>query len=812
MDPSRFSQNDFSYYSNNYFNHPSSTCSPGVFSPMSHSHSPTQQSQTSTGQNNINQNAPTGIPVFVMETQAYEPYDNASGARERLEGKAVGTFVITPVYEHELLLSWVTPSMRVEQCNFRWNEQNWIFGSNNFRGSWEFFLESTVGKNRLSLFEAEKKFAMDLGELEQSLGMVSLNEKPLLDEAKSSNDVEEANKKLLAISNLNQTLFRFFAGKNIPDYQLVLDLSKGLIASLDGFCHPLLNDTYRYLSTAAIHSGHTKSGSHWLAKAVNNDPSNQSFWVDLINNEHEQGNFDNVKVLYLQSLNYFPESISLIISASSFFERRGEMGVAKSILSLSKKINLEESYKAIIHEAWMEARTGNVDSARQVFFELLSWVLREEKFGRSNKILFEICYEAACFEELVGNLSNAIRIIELAVKNSTKDNLSKFFLYWIHLLDKDSTQTDTQKIEACQFAIGKMFQENLKGRFYLYIAQFQKNIYSIKQSLRHAENCSDEGFYQTLIIDKAWRELPNNKEKSKAIFKSLWEGRKLKALHLVSFFTQYAHFLEYTEGFEAALQFLQEKQKEFENNPNLWKLWLESTLLLLRNKQFNRALTEVQNGLEKHPNSGRLWGLYIMLLSQMGHEEGYEAFKKAVFTIPKSGEIWNEGAKIHMNPLSPHFNLELARKYIEFAQELTPQYIDVNITKILLEILEGGLNQEISLGSYSKILSVKNFYGSLWTMHQNLPSDSFVDILKNARENLVTKLKSTGLQFPCTQKVSPDNLAWDEKDNIQQIVSGMVHFDEQADQVKKMQQQNQLNSLKKAWNHSWPISSQEISP
>jgi hypothetical protein len=35
--------------------------------------------------------------------------------------------------------------------------------------------------------------------------------------------------------------------------------------------------------------------------------------------------------------------------------------------------------------------------------------------------------------------------------------------------------------------------------------------------------------------------------------------------------------------------------------------------------------------------------------------------------VAKSGEVWCEGARLRMNPLSPHFNLVEARRYLDFA-------------------------------------------------------------------------------------------------------------------------------------------------
>lgn len=49
---------------------------------------------------------------------------------------------------------------------------------------------------------------------------------------------------------------------------------------------------------------------------------------------------------------------------------------------------------------------------------------------------------------------------------------------------------------------------------------------------------------------------------------------------------------------------------------------------------------------------------------------------QALKEVPKSGEVWCEGARIHLNPLSRAFDLDTAGKYLGFAVQFTPQYGD----------------------------------------------------------------------------------------------------------------------------------------
>lgn len=50
-------------------------------------------------------------------------------------------------------------------------------------------------------------------------------------------------------------------------------------------------------------------------------------------------------------------------------------------------------------------------------------------------------------------------------------------------------------------------------------------------------------------------------------------------------------------------------------------------------------------------------------------------------------QVWCEGARTHLNPTSPAFDLALAAKYSEFAIQFTPQYGDSFMECLRLQLL-----------------------------------------------------------------------------------------------------------------------------
>ncbi len=122
-----------------------------------------------------------------------------------------------------------------------------------------------------------------------------------------------------------------------------------------------------------------------------------------------------------------------------------------------------------------------------------------------------------------------------------------------------------------------------------------------------------------------------------------------------------------------------------------WKAYLEYIHMLIRNHQYEQALEVAKESLYYHNLAGRLWASMIQLQHIMGSSNsGTDAFKSfmiAVNEVPKSGEVWCEGARVCLNPLSERFNLEKAKKYLNFAIYFTPQYGDSFIEAMRLYLL-----------------------------------------------------------------------------------------------------------------------------
>lgn len=110
-----------------------------------------------------------------------------------------------------------------------------------------------------------------------------------------------------------------------------------------------------------------------------------------------------------------------------------------------------------------------------------------------------------------------------------------------------------------------------------------------------------------------------------------------------------------------------------------WKLWFEAVMLEMRNGSFREAEEMVLNSIKVHNATGRLWATLIQLhhaksKSKEEFDVAYKTFVKSLHEIPKSGEVWCEGGRLHMSQHTnnKYYNLEKAKKYLEFAIQFTP--------------------------------------------------------------------------------------------------------------------------------------------
>lgn len=80
-----------------------------------------------------------------------------------------------------------------------------------------------------------------------------------------------------------------------------------------------------------------------------------------------------------------------------------------------------------------------------------------------------------------------------------------------------------------------------------------------------------------------------------------------------------------------------------------------------------QQIKQAEQALALHTGTGRLWAVLMQLCNEDGDAAQLLVFEKALQQVPKSGEVWCEGARMCMNLYSKCFDLEAAETYVWFA-------------------------------------------------------------------------------------------------------------------------------------------------
>jgi len=150
-------------------------------------------------------------------------------------------------------------------------------------------------------------------------------------------------------------------------------------------------------------------------------------------------------------------------------------------------------------------------------------------------------------------------------------------------------------------------------------------------------------------------------------------------------FLEHARLEEFVGNMELARAILCKARHDASSD---WKIWLESVNVEIRCKMYNRAARIACEALKIHTGTGRLWAALVQLRHREGEEAQLRALRQSLRAVPKSGEVWGEGARVHLNPFSPMFDLERADQHLIFATKFTPQYGDSFLETLRLELMK----------------------------------------------------------------------------------------------------------------------------
>lgn len=416
-------------------------------------------------------------------------------------------------------------------------------------------------------------------------------------------------------------------------------------------------------------------------------------WLEYSKLEEECGHVNRVTNILLAGLEYCEYSENLLTRAVKHQEKLGNLDSAHELLARLKHVGIDKVWRTVLEGALLEARAGNHSMARRVLKYLMHHVpwygplyleaYRLERDQNNPKDAFAVVERGLAAMGRYGplwfgafrlceemdmarkdyHLPNALRMIKRATVGISKELVWKVHLEAAQMLERaaleqvndnaspslDTLLTPTRKRIAMTILT---CPNNLRWKVWLAAARMELGIGNTERS-------------RALFL-RAHRVVPE-------------KGRSATLLEC-------ARLEEFIGDSDLARCILCKARVEYSHD---WKVLLESVLLEIRGGYFKRAMEINTSALELHQGTGRLWSTLVQLSQITGGDVAqHEALVRALNAVPKSGEVWCEGGRIHLNPFSDTFDPDRARRHLSFATRFTPQYGDSFIETLRLELLD----------------------------------------------------------------------------------------------------------------------------
>lgn len=419
-------------------------------------------------------------------------------------------------------------------------------------------------------------------------------------------------------------------------------------------------------------------------------------WVEYSKLEEECGHMNRVANILFAGLEFCEYNENLLIRAVKHQERMGNLAQARALLARLKHVGIDKVWRSVLEGAMFEARAGNIVMARRVlkyimyhvpwygplyieFYRLerdhghpldaLTVVERGlSQIPRYGPLWFSalrVC-EDLDFSELNFHLPRTTAMLQRAGANVSKEIAWKVHLEASFIFERAAQEQATMSDGYLDAFLGP-------ARHY-----FGLTIRTCRLNLR----------WKVWLAAARMELAAGNTDRARTLFLRAHEVAPEKVRSLT--FLDFARLHEFIGETELARAILCKGRVNYGHD---WKVWLESVLIELRSHNLSRAFGLASRALEAHHGTGRLWAVLVQLNQHTGGEQAqYAALRQALNAVPKSGEVWCEGARIHLNPFSDLFDLDRARRHLFFAGKFTPQYGDSFLEGVRLELLSQWLS------------------------------------------------------------------------------------------------------------------------
>ena len=551
---------------------------------------------------------------------------------------------------------------------------------------------------------------------------------------------------------------------------------------------------YLELADLSKRENHFAKARIFYEKVNELQPFAHQGWLEYSKMEEECGRLHQCRLVLHEGLRYCAVAEQLLTKAIKHEERMNNLPGARALLARLRTQSVDKAWRTILEGALLEARAGNTVVSRRVFKYLMQNV---PWYG-------PIYFEATRFEEKNEEFQKAITIVEKGLKEIPRYGPLWFNAFRLH--ETIEFEIALQNLDSRSTPYLSLFKAgaelNLEHIFGVSGNEFQNlpvvcPLTKTKGSLQRAMNCISKElvwkvhFEAALVAERGGGptalenvrnayvqsvlRCPTNLcwkvwlagARAELTSGNVVQARKLldraacdvpvksKAMVLLEF----ARLEEYMGNTSEARKILQNSRLEAKHE---WKVFLESVMLEFRNGRREDAVRAAEDALAVHSGTGRLWAILVQLKHIHGPDAQRLVFREALKQVPKSGEVWCEGARIHMHPLSPNWNLGTAERYLEFAIQFTPQYGDSFIEALrwqllfcafgdgrALEILKSPIDDETFQRALMQLntdvleqrcVNADPNYGALWFYCKRGAFDTARQVLRTAKTVFIKEI------------------------------------------------------------------------
>ncbi|OMJ67246.1 hypothetical protein SteCoe_35648 [Stentor coeruleus] len=434
-------------------------------------------------------------------------------------------------------------------------------------------------------------------------------------------------------------------------------------------------------------------------------------------------------------LHFSPFSDQLAIKFIKIEKEIVDISISRRILGSLSGGTIEKNWKILLEGGLMEARNGKIDLARHI---LQSLVYHCGSFGA-------VYLEAIKFEEKWGsNLQFALDLCEKGL--SRNQRYGPLWFSTLRILEKlhshGSNSVEIRKKQESLLSDAEQYlSKELLWKLYLDYALFLDKKNRLQDSRRYLKesviSAPDNLRWKAWIAGSRVELHAGNNDIAFKLLQNSLDEVPSKQKPLVFVEISQAH--ELLNNIPKAREFM---TQACEKSKQDWKIYLERINLEMRCGCFAKGLEIAKEAVSKYFSTGRLWASLIQLFhsdkESISKGLHFKAFLLAIQEVPKSGEVWCEGARLRMNPFTKYYDLNKAEEYLNYAIQFTPQYGDSFIEMLRVYMLKGELHKFHDLKKIC--INADPNYGMLWFYCKNSPLEGAKDVWKRAKSIMVNEM------------------------------------------------------------------------